>query len=154
MLYRSFDPKIGAVLFDNCCLLNLHYTCLPIGNQTQKKESGTAGGHRPPLQILSKAIRQIQVCLTELGFHIAQKSRFSAPVLDGALADGKKPPSDEGGGFCEAKDGGREYAFLSPSHGLCRDSPLIRGGCFFMFHKVPQSSHGAAVSPSRGRPPG
>ncbi len=41
-----------------------------------------------------------------------------------------KPPSDEGGGFAEGEDGGREIKKekFSPPVPLPRDSPLVRGG--------------------------
>ena len=51
------------------------------------------------------------------------KTNESAPRKRGGFFE---PPSDEGGGFCEAKDGGREQ-YLSPSLAAL-SSPLVRGG--------------------------
>ena len=49
----------------------------------------------------------------------------------GAVAvqfDAGKPPSDEGGGFCEAKDGGRENErFTTPQSGCSPDSSPDKG---------------------------
>jgi hypothetical protein len=54
------------------------------------------------------------------------KSRFFVIYFRGVTLADEKPPSDEGGGFCEAKDGGREQ-HLSPSFAAL-SSPLVSGG--------------------------
>ena len=45
-----------------------------------------------------------------------------------------KPPSDEGGGSPQGEAEGENAAKqnLSPSRAQTRDSPLVRGGCFFI----------------------
>ena len=55
-------------------------------------------------------------------FALLLKSRFFGFYVNGVTLADEKPPSDEGGGFCEAKDGGREisppvtaYAVPAPS---------------------------------------
>ena len=54
------------------------------------------------------------------------KVSFSSSMLDAKLLPTKKPPSDEGGGFCEAKDGGRDN-YPSAKNQRFLPAPLTRG---------------------------
>ena len=63
----------------------------------------------------------------------------------------QKPPSDEGGGFCEAKDGGREYIKeTTPQSKLRFDSSPDKGSMlqFVFVVKLPDVFPGCFVHPA------
>ena len=67
--------------------------------------------------------------LPESPSHFAEQN--ASPLSKGAICGLRRTLASlsEGGGFCEAKDGGSvpSYKRHSPSHGLRRDSPLREG---------------------------